>query len=548
MWWKNGVIYQIYPRSFKDSNGDGVGDLRGILEKLDYLNDGTPGSLGVDAVWISPFFRSPMKDFGYDISDYRDIDPIFGTMEDFRDLLEGAHRRGIRIIIDMVLNHTSDEHPWFKESRQGRDNPKSDWYLWHPGKNGRPPNNWFAQFELKNAWWYDKARGEFYLGTFTRHQPELNWRSPELRREMAELARFWLDMGVDGFRLDVVNWFLKDDLFRSNPFTFKSVDLHKHIYDRNRPETIDICRELRSITDSYDERMMVGEVYTDDAATAASYCGNGGDALHMAFNFNFLFQPWKAQNIFKSALEWYKILPEGAWPNFTFSNHDNLRHIFRYRRGRWTAARAKVAAALLMTLRGTPFIYYGEELGMTGGKLRRRDMKDPLSIRTWPLRRFRRDMARTPMQWDDSKNSGFSGGTPWLPVDEKYTAVNVRRQKEDRDSLLSFYKNLIWLRKGHEALQSGDIAFFEDLLPDLLVYARSGAKEKIIVALNFTGRKKNFDFRRCPRDGEAGDVRVLAGTRREAGEALEPDGAAELEPYEVVIAAIQKYETEDADR
>ena len=365
---------------------------------------------------------------------------------------------------------------------------------------------------------------------------------------MAELARFWLDMGVDGFRLDVVNWFLKDDLFRSNPFTFKSVDLHKHIYDRNRPETIDICRELRSITDSYDERMMVGEVYTDDAATAASYCGNGGDALHMAFNFNFLFQPWKAQNIFKSALEWYKILPEGAWPNFTFSNHDNLRHIFRYRRGRWTAARAKVAAALLMTLRGTPFIYYGEELGMTGGKLRRRDMKDPLSIRTWPLRRFRRDMARTPMQWDDSKNSGFSGGTPWLPVDEKYTAVNVRRQKEDRDSLLSFYKNLIWLRKGHEALQSGDIAFFEDLLPDLLVYARSGAKEKIIVALNFTGRKKNFDFRRCPRDGEAGDVRVLAGTRREAGEALEPDGAAELEPYEVVIAAIQKYETEDADR
>lgn len=533
MWWKNGVIYQIYPRSFKDSNGDGIGDLRGIIEKLDYLNDGTSNSLGVDAIWISPFFTSPMKDFGYDISDYRDIDPMFGKMEDFLDLLREAHKRNIHVIIDMVLNHTSDEHPWFQESRKSRDNPKSDWYIWHPGRNGKRPNNWFSQFELKNAWWYDRVRGEFYLGTFTRYQPELNWRNPELRSEMMKLARYWLDMGVDGFRLDVINWFIKDDSFRSNPFTIKSVDLQKHIYDRNRPETIDICRDLRCITDSYEDRMMVGEVYTDDAAIAASYYGNGSDALHMTFNFNFLFQPWKAGSMCRSAVEWYKGLPAGAWPNFTFSNHDNLRHIYRYRSGRWTNARAKAAAVLLMTLRGTPFIYYGEELGMTGGRLRRKDMKDPLSIRTWPLEKFRRDMARTPMQWDGSANSGFSEGTPWLPVDENCADVNVARQTSEGESLLCFYKNLIWLRKEYAALQTGDILFHEDFLPEMLVYTRSQHNENILVAMNFTSRRLVLDFNlKLPRG-----MQILLGTHRKAGEATNTVVPFEIKPYEAFIAA-----------
>lgn len=539
MWWKSGVIYQIYPRSFKDSNGDGTGDLKGITLMLDYLNDGTPDSLGVDAIWISPFFRSPMKDFGYDISDYRDIDPVFGTMEDFRELLEEAHKRNIHIIIDMVLNHTSDEHPWFQESRKDRENPKADWYIWHPGKNGKRPNNWFSQFELKNAWWYDEGRGEFYLGTFTRHQPELNWRNPELRREMFELARYWLDMGVDGFRLDVINWFIKDESYRSNPHTLKSVDLQKHIYDRNRPETIGICHELRKITDTYDERMLVGEVYTDNAALAASYYGSGSDALHMTFNFNFLFQPWKASSFRKSAMDWYKSLPEGAWPNFTFSNHDNLRHCYRYRSGKWTAARAKTAAALLMTLRGTPFIFYGEEIGMMGGMLRRKDMKDPLSIRTWPLKRFRRDMARTPMQWDDSVNSGFSDGTPWLPVDKKYLAVNVRRQSPDSNSILNFYRSLIHLRRQHRALQNGDIAFTEGFPADMLIYARFQADEKILVLLNFTKKQLTLDSGlRLPI--EAGHTaRVLLGTHRAAGEVLELNERNEIKPYEILITTVK---------
>lgn len=539
MWWKNGVIYQIYPRSFKDSNGDGIGDLKGITGMLDYLNDGTPDSLGVEGIWISPFFRSPMKDFGYDISDYRDIDPMFGTMEDFRLLLEEAHKRGIRIIIDMVLNHTSDEHPWFQESRRGRDNPKADWYIWHPGKNGKRPNNWFSQFELKNAWWYDKSRGEFYLGTFTRYQPELNWRNAELRREMFELARYWLDMGVDGFRLDVINWFIKDEGFRSNPRTFKSVDLQKHIYDRNRPETVGICHELRSITDSYDERMLVGEVYTDDASLAASYYGNGSDALHMTFNFNFLFQPWRAESLRRSAINWYKCLPEGAWPNFTFSNHDNLRHCYRYRAGRWTGARAKTAAALLMTLRGTPFIYYGEELGMTGCGLKRKDMKDPLSVRTWPLKRFCRDMARTPMQWDGTENSGFTEGAPWLPAADDYKDVNAARQSADANSLLSFYRSLIWLRKRYRALQEGEISFPEGFPPDTLVYVRSLADERMLVFLNFTEKPLTADINLMPPAENGHTAHILLGTHRAAGESLRLDNRTEIKPYEVMIAIIK---------
>jgi alpha-glucosidase len=492
MWWKDGVIYQIYPRSFKDSNGDGTGDLKGITAKLDYLNDGTENSLGVDGIWISPFFRSPMIDFGYDISDYRDVDPIFGTLDDFRELLSEAHKRGIHIIIDLVLNHTSDEHPWFKESRLDRANPKADWYIWHPGVKGKRPNNWFAQFELKNAWWYDQKRGEFYLGTFTRHQPEVNWRNPELRREMFDLVRYWLDMGVDGLRLDVINWFIKDDQFRSNPLSLKSVDLQQHLYDRNRPETIEVCRNLRAITDSYKERMMVGEVYTDDPRIAAQYYGNAGDGLHMAFNFNFLFQRWNAGKLYKSITQWYDNLPEHAWPNFTFSNHDNLRHYFRYRSGRDTDARARVAAALLITLRGTPFIYYGEEIGMTGGKLRRRELQDPLSRRTWPVRRFCRDMARTPMQWDNSANAGFGTASPWLPVAGDYSNKNVHLQQQEAGSLLHFYRRLVWLRKGHRALQTGSIRFVEKYLPDMLVYIREDENERLLVILNFTGRKLQF--------------------------------------------------------
>ncbi len=544
MWWKDGVIYQIYPRSFMDSNGDGTGDLKGITANLDYLNDGTENSLGVDGIWISPFFRSPMRDFGYDISDYRDVDPIFGSLDDFRELLSEAHKRGIHVIIDLVLNHTSDKHPWFVESRQDGSNPKADWYIWHPGIKGRRPNNWFAQFELKNAWWYDQKRGEFYLGTFTRHQPEVNWRNPELRREMFNLVRYWLDMGVDGLRLDVINWFIKDDQFRNNPLSLKSVDLQKHLYDRNRPDTIEICRNLREITDSYTERMMVGEVYADDPRIAAQYYGNAGDGLHMAFNFNFLFQRWDAGKLYHSITDWYKTLPEYAWPNFTFSNHDNLRHYLRIRRGKRTDARARAAATLLVTLRGTPFIYYGEEIGMTGGKLRRNELQDPLSKRTWPIRRFCRDLARTPMQWDDSLNSGFSTARPWLPVAGDYRKKNVNLQQKEAGSLLRFYCRLIWLRKEHHVLQAGSIRFVEEYLPDMLVYIREDEYERVLVLLNFTGKTLQFSRRESQlltserAGGQVAAPAVLLGTMRESGQMLCLKEGISVMPYEVLIFTI----------
>ncbi len=533
MWWKHGVLYQIYPRSFMDSNADGIGDLKGIIEKLDYLNDGTEKSLGIDGVWISPFFRSPMKDFGYDISDYRDVDPLFGTLQDFRVLLSEAHRRKIRIIIDLVLNHTSDGHPWFQESRLGRQGPRADWYIWQPGKNGKPPNNWFCQFELRNAWWYEPGRGEFYLGTFTRHQPEVNWRNPGLKKEMLDLVRYWLDMGVDGFRLDVVNWFIKDDQFRSNPFSLRSVDLHRHVYDRNRPETIDICRELRALTDSYSERMMVGEVYTDDPGIPATYYGNGNDALHLVFDFDFLFKPWSARKMHASLANWYGRLPAGAWPAFTLSNHDNLRHYLRYRKGKWSEARAKVAAALLLTLRGTPFLYYGEEIGMTGGRLRKRDLADPLSRKTWPLRRFRRDLARTPMQWDGSGHAGFTEGIPWLPVDGNFSRNNAKAQAGSACSLLTFYKKLIWLRKKAPALQSGNISFVEECLPNALVYVREDGSGSVLVALNFTAKRL---FMKPKLSVVPRRLKVLLGSLKSTAQHVDLDEGIDIGPYEVLIA------------
>jgi alpha-glucosidase len=531
LWWKHGVLYQIYPRSFMDSNADGIGDLRGIIEKLDYLNDGTGGSLGIDGIWFSPFFRSPMRDFGYDISDYRDIDPMFGTLDDFTLLLSEAHRRGIHVIIDLVLNHTSDEHPWFQESRRGKDGPKSDWYIWHSGKNGRRPNNWFSQFELRNAWWYEPMRGQFYLGTFTRHQPEVNWRSSDLRKEMFDLVRYWLDMGVDGLRLDAVNWFIKDEQFRSNPISLRSVDLQRHLYDRNRPETIDVCRQLRSLTDTYEERMMVGEVYTEDPGISAAYYGSANDALHLVFYFDLLFQPWSAERIFRSLADWYGRLPAGAWPTFTLSNHDNLRHCLRYRAGKWTRARARVAAALLLTLRGTPFLYYGEELGMTGGRLRRQDLVDPLSRKTWPFLRHRRDLARTPMQWDGSPNAGFSKGTPWLPVDPLFTGNNVAAQTASADSLLSFYKSLIRLRKNHPALSAGEIQFIPECLPGVLAYLRKDGSETILVVLNFTEKQTSIKAAALlPK------MKLLLGMGRPPAALVNPHEGIEMGPYEVLIA------------
>lgn len=535
VWWKKGVVYQIYPRSFMDSNGDGIGDIKGIISKLDYLNDGTENSLGVDAIWLSPIYKSPMKDFGYDISDYRDIDPMFGTMEDFKILLEEAHKRDIRIIMDLVINHTSDQHEWFIEASKDRGNPKRDWYIWQDKK----PNNWISLFEMKSAWWLDEKTKQYYLGTFTRHQPEVNWNNKDLKNAMYDMIRYWLEMGVDGFRMDVVNWFIKDEKLRSNPWrlSLNPPDFQKHIYDRNRPETHEICREIRKITDEYNDRMLIGEVFTDDTAVAVSYYGTHHDELHMAFNFNFLFQKWNAKDFYNSITKWYSNLPRDAWPNFTLSNHDQPRHYYRYGNGKNAGVRARVAASLLLTLKGTPFIYYGEEIGMTCGKLKRSEIQDPVGKIVWPIIKSR-DISRTPMQWSSSKNAGFTTGNPWLPVNRDYNCKNVSAQIKDEESTLSFYRSLIRLRKKHNELSLGDIEFIIHDVDNILVYKRIYKDECIIIVLNFSSRKQELNFQTGENvlSNENPDMEktLIFGTHRKKGEKL-CTRKVTIHPYEVAI-------------
>ena len=517
-WWKRAVVYQIYPRSFQDSDGDGVGDLRGITSRLDYLA-GTPDSLGIDAIWLSPFYPSPMRDFGYDVADYTSVDPRFGTIDDFRTLVDEAHKRGVRIIIDLVLNHSADTNPWFREARARRDSARHDWYIWHPGLpqrtpllrrflKPRKPNNWLSMFEVRSGWHWNRQTQEYYLATFTKHQPELNWRNPELRRTMYDVMRFWLDEGVDGFRLDVINWFVKDAELRSNPWRLRVYpDLfQRHIYDRNRPETHEICREMRSIADSYGDRLLVGEVFDNDAALAASYHGHDNDELHLAFNFELLFQPWNAGAFAEAARRWYRLLPIGAWPNFTLSNHDQPRHASRYGGGSRGEARARVAATMLLTVKGTPFLYYGEELGMRNRWIPRHAIQDPLGRRTWPLP-IGRDGARTPMQWNAERNAGFSDDTPWLPVHPDFESRNVTLQQRSEHSLLTFYRRLLELRRQYPALESGEITFVPGAnrgrtrrgarkLPapavgkHVLAYFRHTSEELLLICLNFVGRRQ----------------------------------------------------------
>lgn len=525
-WWKNAVIYQIYPRSFQDSNNDGIGDIRGIIEHLDYLNDGTTNSLGVDALWLSPIFMSPMKDFGYDVSDYKHISPVFGTDKDFEELLTKAHEHNIKILLDLVINHTSNQHPWFIEASQSKDSPKHDWYIWYDKK--KIPNNWFAGFELRSAWWWNEKTQEYYLGTFTKYQPEVNWRNPQLRQAMYDVVKYWLDKDVDGFRLDVVNWYIKDEQLRSNPWhiQFCPPDLQRHLYDRNRPETHEICKELRQLVDQYSNRTMVGEIYTeqlDDIDSIAKYYGNN-DELHMVFNFSFLHQPWKASHFFKAIQAWEQNVPKNCQPTWTLSNHDQPRHFSRYGNN---INRAKVAIAMLLTLKGTPFIYYGEEIGMMNNThIRDNQYQDPLSKKTWflPLP-LGRDGERTPMQWNDTANAGFSKSTPWLPVNQNYVKNNVAEQEKESNSLLNHYKKLIWLRKKTPALHSGTFQMLQQNAKEYLAYKRAYDSQTIQIYLNFT-KKKVAVKEWIPLKNN-----VLFSTH----ERVAPQEALILEPYEALF-------------
>ena len=476
-WWREAVFYQIYPRSFQDSTGDGVGDLAGIIARLDHLN-GAEGSLGVDAIWLSPFYRSPMADFGYDVCDYRDVDPLFGTLADFDRLLAEAHRRGIHVIVDLVPNHTSDLHPWFEDSHSSRDAPKRDWYKWaDPRRGGGPPNNWRSAFRrVGSAWTFDPRTGQYYLHHFLPQQPDLNWWNEEVRAAMDDVMRFWLDRGVDGFRVDVAHGLVKDRDLRNNP-RFRMFGWPR-LRNWDLEEVHEIHRRWRKILDSYPgDRMAVGEVGVRNLQRLARYYGQD-DELQLSFNFHFLEQPWRAERFQAVVEQWERLLSAASWPDYTLSNHDRSRAATRY-----GLDRAGVAATMLLTLRGSPFLYYGEEIGMTDVAIPPERLRDIDG----------RDPERTPMQWDATKNAGFSTAEPWLPLPASSRERNVAAQRDDPASLFSLYRRLIRLRKGSAALRRGSYR----TLPSprgVYAYVREAEGERLFVALNFTKTKREVSF------------------------------------------------------
>ncbi|PKQ19352.1 MAG: glucohydrolase [Actinobacteria bacterium HGW-Actinobacteria-6] len=527
-WWKRGVIYQIAVSSFADANGDGRGDLRGIIERLDYLNDGTDASLGVDAIWLTPINTSPLSDFGYDVSDYRSIDPRFGTMEDFEELLEECHRRGMRVVMDLVLNHTSIEHPWFVESRSSRDNPKRDWYIWRDGRTPRkPPNSWVAVVE-GSAWEFDATTGQYYYHAFLPFQPDLNWRNPEVREEMFGVARYWLDKGVDGFRLDLVNCLYEDAELRNNPPKLgpRPYLAQKHLHDLSQPENLQIAAELRRLVEDFGERVLMGEVLTLTPDVCIDYLGNGSDRLHLSFYMEFVRNKWNAE-AFRRSVRWLEEnVPEGGWPCYYLNNHDLARSFTRLG-GPQPRARAKVAAAMLLTLRGTPILYYGEEIGMPSSRVPRALIDDPVGRKFWPLR-VGRDGSRTPMHWSASENAGFSAWESWLPVDSSYRTRNVEDESERPGSLLNWYRQLLGARKANPALNSGDYREIGGVPKGVFAYTRQAGAGEVAVCLNFSAKRVE-----CPLPAGDREWRLLLSTHRDAG-ALEP-GRLQLEPNEALL-------------
>ncbi|KAA2213476.1 alpha-amylase family glycosyl hydrolase [Teichococcus oryzae] len=448
LWWQRGVIYQVYPRSFQDSDGDGIGDLAGIARRLDHLV-----SLGVDALWLSPIQPSPMADFGYDVADYCGVDPIFGTLAQFDALVAEAHRRGLRVILDFVPNHSSDQHPWFRESRSGRSSAWRDWYVWRdPAPDGGPPNNWLSHFG-GSAWEWDAASGQYYLHSFLKQQPDLNWRNPAVREAMKAVLRFWLERGVDGFRVDVIWLLIKDAQFRDNPVN--EAWRHGHpprdrlldLYGADQPEVHAVIAELRQVIDEYPDRLMIGEIYLPVPRLVAYY-GEGLRGAHLPFNFQLITAPWQAEGIARIIREYEAALPRGGWPNWVLGNHDQPRIASRV-----GGAQARVAAMLLLTLRGTPTLYYGDEIGMLDVPVPPDRVRDPAE-RNQPGLGLGRDPQRSPMLWDETPGAGFTSGEPWLPLG---ATPPVSALEGDADSILHLYRRLIALRGQDAVLVNGAI-------------------------------------------------------------------------------------------
>ena len=488
-WWRGAVIYQIYPRSFQDSDGDGVGDLRGITQRLDYVAD-----LGVDAVWISPFFKSPMKDFGYDVSDYRAVDPMFGSLADFDALVDRAHALGLKVVIDLVFNHTSDQHVWFGESRQSRDNPKADWYVWaDPKPDGTPPSNWQSVFGGP-AWSWEPRRGQYYLHNFLASQPDLNFHNEDMIDALLAEAEFWLERGIDGFRLDTANYFLHDAALRDNPPN-EQVDValgqvqvpypylfQRHVYDKSRPENLHFLGRLRALTEQYPGCLLLGEVSDDDSLKTAAAYSRGGDHLHMCYTFAMLVEAYSAVHFRGCVEELEKQLGDG-WHCWAFSNHDVVRPASRWQRQTPSAAQAKMLHALLLSLRGSICLYQGEELGLAEAKVPLESMQDPFGLALYP--QFKgRDGCRTPMPWDaEAPNGGFSAAEPWLPVPPEHLAGAVSVQAGETHSILENCRRLLRWRRGHPALVAGSIRFHPAPQP-VLAFERRRDSDGLLCLFN----------------------------------------------------------------
>jgi len=521
-WWEGAVIYQVYPRSFADANGDGIGDLAGITSRLDHLR-GTDASLGVDAVWLSPIFPSPLADFGYDISDYTDVAPEFGTLADLDALIAAGHDRGLRVLLDLVPCHVSTEHPWFVEARASRDSQRRDWFIWaDPSPSGGLPSNWDSVFG-GSAWEWDDASGQYYLHTFYREQADLNWRNPEVAGAMAEVMRFWLSRGVDGFRVDAIFAAIKDDLLRDNPPDRRAGAIpglapegkQDPLWSMSRPEVHDVVRHLRAVAGEFPGRVLVGEAYVPVEELALYLGGGSDDQFHLAFDFELLVSPWKHQDLVLAIERAEALHPPGSWPTYAISNHDQRRHATR-----WGEHRAQAAAFLLLTLRGVAVLYAGEEIGMVDA--------DASILPSPPFDRAGRDGPRTPMQWNAGPGGGFTAGTPWLPLVDAETR-NVATQAADPGSLLSLYRRLIAARRASPALARGTHRSIFGVAPEVLAWVRELKDERLLVLLNTGDEARDCDLRAVPE--RAGHVLVATGDRHGA---LTLDGL-ELGPLEGIV-------------
>jgi alpha-glucosidase len=492
MWWQDAVFYEVYVRSFQDSDGDGVGDLAGITARLDYLS----GTLGVDAVWLTPFYPSPMKDFGYDIADHQAVDPLFGDLAALDRLVAEAHSRGLRVIADFVPNHTSDIHPWFVESRSSRSSSKRDWYVWSdPAPDGSPPNNWIAAFG-GSAWTFDEATGQYYRHSFLSEMPDLNWRNEELENAMFGVLKFWLDRGVDGFRIDAAQYPMKDPEMRDNPPNRGEVKLHRplgeydrqiHLHDAGHPDIHYMYEALRRVLDSYEgDRVAIGEIHIFDWPKWAAYYGGGAGELHMVFNFGLLGVEWTARAIVDLVNEVEAALPEHGWPNWALGNHDEPRVITRL-----GPALARVALMLQLTLRGSPTLYYGDELGLPGADIKPDEIVDPWGFQSPELSR---DPARSPMPWTADRNGGFCSPdvTPWLPLVSASTTLCVESQDVDPDSFLRLTKRLLMARRSSEALRRGSLGSLA-AIDDCVVFERRVPGDRRVVALNLSDASRTIE-------------------------------------------------------